>query len=298
MSYIKLTNQTICIVVGFLYFNTAFSNTVETKEKDVPEVIKEIPLEVISQDNVSKSGDVVTFTLSKPTKKNFSVYLGQTQVICIEQQNSLRIVAGVDINTLFGNYLLSARTKKEQILQIPFQVKPFSPQYLDSPPDMNGVELASSDEVIKSLLWSNREPKLPLTFPANGNWSDDFGAYFSPGSDETKIQNNRLQKVDNIRLAISTPTVIRSPGKAVIFAVYFDEQTGYRVLLDHGMGLFSEISGLPNISVEEQEIVTQGTLIANVTASDFVKNKIPQKQTVLWRVFLTKALVNPRSLIR
>jgi len=298
MTYMKNINQSIFIVLSLIYSSTTFPNTVKEKEKNAPEVIKEIPLEVIFQENVSEPGGIVTFTLTKPTIKNFSLYLGQTKAVCIERQNSLKVITGVDINTLFGKYLLSAKTKKEQLLQIPFQVKPFAPQYLDKAPDMNGVKLISAEEVSKSLLWSNREPKLPLIAPVIGNWSKDFGAYYNQTLNESENQKKNLQKIDSLRLDINTPTIIGSPSNAVVFTIYFDEKAGYRILLDHGMGLFSEISGLPSISVEEQDVVTQGALIANFTTSDFVKNRSPQKHTIFWRVFLTKALINPKSLMR
>jgi len=281
-----------------VYFECAFSNAVEDTEKDTPKVIEEIHLEVVSQDNINEAGGVVTFVLNKPTVKDFSIYLGQTKAVCIERKNSLKVMAGIDVDTLFGRYLLSARTKKRHLLGMPFEVKPFSHKYLEKAPDMNGVELEPSDKLIKSLLWSNREPLLPLIYPVTRSWSDDFGAYYSLNSSQATGENEELREVKHLRSRISSPTTVLSPSKAVVFTVSFNEKTGYSVLLDHGMGLFSEISGLPNISIEEQDIVTQGALISHFTREDFVEKGLTKKQIVFWRVFLTKALIDPRSLIQ
>jgi len=134
---------------------------------------------------------------------------------------------------------------------------------------------------------------LPLIYPSNGQWSDDFGAYYNSVLNKP---NNRLNRVDYLMSEVSPLTEVLSPGKATCFDISYDEKMGYRVLLDHGMGLFSEISGLTNIAIEEQDIIEKGSVISTFGKEDFIEKKQAKKNTIFWRVFMTNASINPKSL--
>ena len=72
------------------------------------------------------------------------------------------------------------------------------------------------------------------------------------------------------------------------------------------MGLFSEISGLYNLTISEQDIVPKNSLIAKFTTDDFITSKKGKNKNISnigdkkiqWRVFLTKSIINPTFLTK
>ena len=280
-------------VTAFLYFyiNVAISannaDSLNTKKTQTNNNEQTSELEILLRDEMVTAGGVFTATISKPAKADFLVTLGQTRAVLIKQKNTYKIMAGVDINTLFGEYLVSIQTPKAQLERIPFFVESSKAEFIEN---YENRHLPATKDITKKLLWSNREPQLPLIYPATGDWQEFFGAYYQ--AKNSLAHQNDLKRVEYLKLDITQPIDIMAPSKGVCFRVEFDEGYGYRVLLDHGMGLFSEISGLDNLLIEEQDVVEQGTMI-----SSFKPNNLKTAKTVYWRVFMTNALVNPQALM-
>lgn len=268
-------------------------------------------------------GGILSVIYPKFLSPQDDIKLGQTKTIVIQKQEGYQIIAGIDINTIPGQYLLTIQSEKEQLDSIDYLVIATKHKILDSTIDhtQEPTHLINSKHVKNSLIWSNRPPKLPIAFPAKptkGQWSDSFGQYYEKTKKKDFNENitqalskdpkkndraisKKLHRIDHLSLHFNEPLAITAPSDATCFAISFDSENGYTVLLDHGMGLFSEISGLHNLSISEQDVVSKGALIANFTQEDFSQNEKTQtlnNKTIYWRVFLTKATINPRSLTK
>ena len=263
------------------------------------------------------AGEILIIPYSKALNAHDKIKSGQTEVAAISKAEHKLILAGIDINTIPGQYLLTIQSKKEQIDSIDYFVTASNQQFLAKPPEENALQDGSL--IKKKLLWSNREPKLPFSFPAQGDWENLFGFYYEDKSNDSSRKNLvkafskksndttfEIQRIDYISLSFNKPLSVTSPSDAVCFSISFDEKLGYTVLLDHGMGLFSEISGLYNLTISEQDIVPKNSLIAKFTTDDFITSKKGKNKNISnigdkkiqWRVFLTKSIINPTFLTK
>jgi hypothetical protein len=258
------------------------------------------------------SGDILSVNTQTKFTLEDQVKLGQTKTIVLSKGTGHHIIAGIDLNTIPGQYLLTVHSKKLQLESINYIVTATQQQFLNIAPRFNS--LSNSEKVKESLLWSNREPKLPLIFPAEGNWNKSFGQYYESSesnllesgftqniTSQNKNKLKKLHRIDHISLNFNKPLDVVSPSDAICFLINFDEENGYTVLLDHGMGLFSEISGLDNLTISEQDKVKKGSLIGNFTKENLVNKKNTTSlisKTIQWRVFLTKSIINPTSLTK
>lgn len=249
-------------------------------------------------------GNVLHIRSPKFEQKNYWSKLGQTRTVMVAGEDFDDFYAGVDINAIPGEYLLSVETKKKQLTTFPYIVPtPTKRDFLDDNQHLDkSSPLAEKAALLKTLLWSNITPKLPLNFPANGDWTSTFGYFFEQKQEDNyrkkEKQTSILKIVDHISISFDQPTTILSPSDAICFLVELDPEHGYRVVLDHGMGLFSEISGLTNLTISEQDRVEKNALIASFNTNDFQgENDVLRSRTVRWRVFLNKSVINPNFLI-
>ncbi len=265
------------------------------KSKIGEEQVAQAPVEVPQQVQVIKPGGVIYIRSPKFDTPNYQSKLGQTKAIIIPRENYDDIYAGIDVDTIPGEYLLSIETSKKQLANYPFIVPvPDEITFIEQP---SPRFLPDKKETIKKLLWSNISPILPFNFPVYGSWSQTFGHYYETTTLTNKKNKQNLQRIDDISIKINGPASILSPSDAVCFLITFKEESGYTVLLDHGMGLFSEISGLTNLSISEQDRVLKNALIANFNVDDLKnENNEPITRQINWRVFLNKAVINPFQL--
>ena len=284
------------------------NNTSEEQELEIPEVFRPI-----HEVKIYQPGEIIQIKKPHYQDPEFSSYtakLGQTKLIKISKLGHDEIFAGIDINLNPGEYLISLETEKKQIESLPFIVTMNNPVQFLSPTEQLAAQqtLLPKDKIIPNLLWSNLFPNYPFVYPMKSEWSSTFGFYFEPKPNEIKSKKNtissreqELQRIDYISVDIQHPTTIVSPSDAVCFSIRYDENFGYTILLDHGMGLFSEISGLNNLTVSEQDRIKKNAVIANFTTEDFYNIETQNsnvKHSVRWRVFLNKATINPHHLIK
>ena len=250
-------------------------------------------------------GGVLYLKTNKFDSTDYWVKLGQTRTILIRGNDFDEIYAGINIKAIPGEYLLSVETSKEQLATHKFVVPvPQEPIFIDNVDRFfSGAPLSPTKELSNSLLWSNVPPKFPLNFPVKGDWSETIGHFYEKNieSSTQKNQHNtsEIGVIDHVAIELSAPTPVLAPSDAVCFSITFDPNHGYSVILDHGMGLFSEITGLTNLTITEQDRVKQGAVIANFNTASFLNNKDkPKNRTVRWRTFLNKSIINPYQLIQ
>lgn len=250
-------------------------------------------------------GGILYLKTKKFESTDYWAKLGQTRTIIIRGNDFDEIYAGVNIKTIPGEYLLTVETSKAQLATHKFVVPiPEKSIFIDNAARFfTGAPLSAIQELSNSLLWSNVPPKFPLIFPVEGVWSETIG-HFYENKIESSTKKNRhnvseIGIIDHVAIELSKPTSVLAPSDAVCFSITFDPNHGYSVILDHGMGLFSEITGLTNLTITEQDRVKQGAVIANFNTASFLNNKDkPKNRTVRWRTFLNKSIINPYQLIQ
>ncbi len=290
------------IHIAVLLFLVSFSQGGNT-QNDSESVISKEPL--IEPPQSVAAGDILRIVSPKLESEGYVAKLGRTPTIMISHEGYDEIIAGVDINAIPGEYLLTLETNKKQLASFSFVVPTPGKHAFSEPPKQLSSSGIEKKALLKKLLWSNINPVLPFTLPVQGEWSTTFGAYFEMNQAPKSKNKGRLfnastlSRVDSVFLTIEEPTAIYAPSHSVCFLVSFDQDKGYTVLLDHGMGLFSEISGLSNLTISEQDRVPKNALIASFNSDDFVgtDNEITSK-TIQWRTFLNKATVNPLNLTK
>ncbi len=250
-------------------------------------------------------GSVLYLKTNKVDYDNYWAKLGQIRTVFIRGNEFDEIYAGIDINTIPGEYLLSVETSKKQLATYKYVVPiPKESIFINNTTRFfAGAPLSATTDLSKSLLWSNVPPKFPLIFPIKGEWSQTIGHFYEKKSENlSKNKQNDFSEIgviDHISIELSNPTPVLAPSDAVCFSITFDPDHGYRVILDHGMGLFSEITGLNNLTISEQDRVKQGAVIASFNTADFLDSNNNNKlnnRTVRWRTFLNKSIIDPYQL--
>ncbi len=220
------------------------------------------------------------------------VYFGRHQTIVLDNDDYWKVIIGVNLQSIPGRYVASVVEADKSNGKLDFTV---IPHHYSLASDIGKTvknrligrllsrkpQTTTQFKILKDLPWSNLSPQLPLNYPAKGSWSDQFGHVYQ-NSDQQMVQT------ESIQLTTTQPQLITSPADAICLQI--DEEDGrFSVWLDHGMGLFSHISGLPDIAIEEQDKIIQGSMISNIT--DNASNRRPTK--VVWRVVMNNALINP-----
>ena len=296
MNNILLITLFFCLFVHPVLAQETNSNDTKTiTDTNINPEIKELKLQNVLP------GEIFYLKIAEFEDEEYWPKLGQTRAILIRGKGSDEIYAGVDIKTNPGEYLLAIETSKKQLATYKFIVPtPVKPVFIENSPSFfNDAPLANTQELSDTLLWSNFPPKFPLVLPVKGDWSNSIGHFYEKRLNSSNTQNNEIDIVDHIAIEIASPTQVQAPGDAVCFSISFDPIQGYSVILDHGMGLFSEITGLNNLTISEQDKVKQGAIIASFNTANFLdKDSKPKDRTVRWRTFLNKSIINPYQLTK
>ena len=248
-------------------------------------------------------GGVLHIQIPKFEHSEYWVKHGQTRAILITKENFDNVFVGVDVETISGEYLISIETNNKQLATYKYVVpKPKNPIFVDDYDTFSkAAPLSEKTTLVDSLLWSNVPPTLPLDYPVKGIWTEKFNHLFEKNNknsvNNTPSDSSKIDLIDHISITLDAPTTITSPSDATCFSITFDPVEGYTVILDHGMGLFSEISGLNNLTISEQDRVSSGSVIASFNTNDFIrKDKTQSNRTVRWRTILNKSTINPYEL--
>ena len=240
-------------------------------------------------------GDILSITYRQVANQIPEFYFGRKRLAAITEGEQWRVFVGIATDMIPGKYVITVTQPDKNNEQITFVVKPSrkalsSTQKINRPSNfiLNRLQSRqkkdSSTFELPDLPWANLTPVLPITYPAKGQWSQNFG--------ELKIgKNNDLKRLNHIQLVTTEPQPILSPADAICLEITQQNDT-YSVWLDHGMGLFSHISGLKNITIEEQDKIVAGSMISNI-----IDRKTTKPQSIQWRVLFNGVLVNPHSAV-
>lgn len=268
----------------------AFAETTLVQTNNNPENIRH------SQSSISSlnvyPGEILEIFYPLINNETPKFYFGREQLTALIDKGEWRIFVGIAANMIPGRYIITIIHPDKSNDKIAFVVKPsrkvLSATQLNnsSRSILNRLQSRKSNSqlefTIPKLPWANLNPKLPIHYPAKGQWSQNFG--------ELQITNgHNLKQIDHIQLVTTEPQAILAPSDAICLEI--TKKNGvYSLWLDHGMGLFSHISGLQNISVEEQDKIVSGSMISKIIDSPVVK-----PHSIQWRLLINGVLINPHS---
>lgn len=169
--------------------------------------------------------------------------------------------------TIKGNAKTESFTKKETIIITP---KKFNHQHLKMSSKKTGLRnQANYDElnrVFKEARSDSQSEKLwdaPFQMPVNGRISTDYGTIRYVNKATISSRHNAID------IANKKGTKIIAPANGIVTYNGFLEITGNTIIIDHGLGIFSQYYHLDKSFVEKDDYLLAGTEIGTVGQTGF-----------------------------
>ncbi len=238
-------------------------------------------------------GGLVEFILPKNSSILPIVQFGIHEPVIIDQIDHWRVVVGLAVNTLPGDYLLYVKhlDSTSPAYNIKFTVK-----HKDYPIDTIGSETTPAINLthksFSDLDFSNSEqPELPLRKPIKGDW-DDLFAYKKYNTDKN-LKAPILTTQNYISPKSTESRIVIAPAKAIISKIELNNDPSQlaTVFLDHGRGLYSIIFGISDLSVTLGDGVVAGSVIGKLPSS-----AIPSE--LKWQSLINGVYINPLILTK
>lgn len=250
-------------------------------------------------------GGIIDLKINKESTDLPEIKYGLNDVIVLDEGDQWRILIGIDLETLPGDYLLYIKHPNEEIsaLNQKFSVAQKQPSFLLDP-QVNGYPVALNEEKFSDITFNNSvEPILPLSYPAIGQWTDKFGAI------DTSNEGGNIFTRNYISLTTTQALPVTAPHNAIVTRVFITPNStenrrpnlnlsnnnppakeNYSIVLDHGRGLYSILTGITDITVEPSNGVRAGAVLGKIYSRNFSSN---EPNTLIWQTVLNEAYVNP-----
>ena len=234
-------------------------------------------------------GGFIDLKLEKINDQLPEIKFGLREPVIIDQQNHWRILVGLDLTLLPGEYVLyykhadddkSGEYKTIEVLQ---KVYPFQDVQKDQ---RNDVVDYYTPVRISAIDFSNtQQPLLPLQPPLNGSWNRQFGyQWIVEGANEVITSNA-------ISIRAGQYSSVLAPQNAIVSNIVMDEQDRAAVILDHGRGLYSILRGLTDLTIDIGNGVVAGAVLGRLPAqADLEQSKL------VWQTLLNGVFIDPSLL--
>ncbi|MFT6101097.1 MAG: hypothetical protein ACJAYF_003659 [Arenicella sp.] len=257
-----------------------------------------VTLSSLANDKFSHPGGVAQLTIPKSSSDTPEVKFGLNEPIVIEYLDYWRILVGLSLETLPGEYVVYIKSgvdgstveyKKIVVKQNDY---PFR-EYSDRNSIVNHHATIKAANSFNELDYSNtQQPSLPLRWPLDGSWSNNFGH---------KLYDTRLATLftpNALFISATELSTVVSPQSAIVSKIATSASGVSTVYLDHGRGLYSILSGLSDITVEVGNGVVSGAVIGTLLANDegALDKSISADQTLIWQTVINNAYVDPQVL--
>ena len=237
-------------------------------------------------------GGVVEFSIIKESTDLPEVKYGLQDVAVLDAKHSWRILLGIDLKTLPGEYLLyiKRQTDDSTAYNLKFEIAQQESSFINT--SIDSQITAIYHDSFSDIEFNNSvEPELPLKHPAQGTWADYFG-YININSD-----SNVVDARNYISLTTTNLIAVTAPQNAIISRVVentpkdnTNNKKNYTLFLDHGRGLFSIISGITDITIEPGNGVKAGAILGKIYSDG---NAGSEPNTLVWQTVLNGTYVNP-----
>lgn len=258
--------------------------------------IQASPKALSKQNEFSHPGGIAEISIKKESVKLPTARYGLIEPVILDQNTHWRILVGLDLNRLPGDYLIYFRpsgedtTARFEKFQVTHKSYPLKNSSTKEP------ERLTEYEEVSELGFSNSQPpSLPLNLPFPGDWNNEFGSLHISSSDTTFAQNYTYFDSD-------PRTLVKTPQSGIISKIDTRKGLISTVIIDHGRGIFSLLHGLTDLTVELGNGVTVGAVIGKVpdknldkgnSRSSQAKRLVQTKSRVYWQVKLNNVFVNP-----
>lgn len=228
-------------------------------------------------------GGILDLKIAKKSASQPLVRFGLQEVLTLEGKKHWRILAGIPLHTLPGDYLVSIHStdKSEDDYHLVFSVQ--QQQYKNSD-EINQANVAPNVilDQLNTLGFDHSEiPDFPFEYPTTGNWQNDFGDYLPQSNGKIKQQTFVSQTIETI-------TGIHTPQKGIISNQWQSNNGTNFIAISHGRGVYSVLAGLDELIVKTGDGLHKGALIGKSIPDAGKKNK-----TIRWYSVMNNTLINP-----
>lgn len=251
-----------------------------------------------ANDNFSHPGGIAELTITKNSTDTPEVMFGINEPVVIEYTDYWRILVGLSLETLPGEYVVyiksgvNGSTVQFQKIIVQQNNYPFR-EYSDQNDVINRHVVVKTTDSFSDIDYSNtRQPSLPLRWPIEGSWSNNFGH---------KLYDSKLAALHTpnaLVISVTELSTVVSPQTAIVSKIDTSASGISTVYLDHGRGLYSILSGLSDITVDVGNGIASGAVIGTLLASAGSASDQPASagQTLIWQTVMNNAYVDPQLL--
>lgn len=250
-------------------------------------------------DSYNYPGGVVQFNLAKDSETLPDVKFGLKNPIVMEYPNRWRILIGLSLDTLPGEYVayikpsIDGASGQYEKVVVEQHIYPFS-EYSELDSLLSQQAVFKTHTSFSDLDFSNtRQPSLPLIWPLEGNWSNNFGhKLYDP-------ERSKLHTPNAIVIRAEKLSTVVAPQTAIVSKIEISESGLSTVFLDHGRGLYSILAGLSDLTVELGNGIVAGAVIGKLTGPDNVSTNESSliASTLVWQTVMNRTYVDPQILI-
>lgn len=258
-----------------------------------------IPI-VIASEVYSYPGGVAQITVAKESDEVPNVKFGLNEPVIIEYKQHWRILIGLSLDTLPGEYVAyikpgfeGATAKYEKVI-VKQHIYPFK-EYSELNAEISNQAIVQTHKSFSDIDFSNtQQPTLPLSWPVKGKWSENFGHKLYDQKKATLHTPNAM--------VISTDrlSTVLSPQSAIVSKIETTKSGLYTVFLDHGRGLYSILSGLSDITVELGNGIVAGAVIGKLPAGNTANgdNTPLATRRLIWQTVINNTYIDPLILTK
>ena len=230
---------------------------------------------------------------------SFQTNLPQTSLKAYPYRQGLISLVGVDCRTPPGEYTISARVRGkepgvwQENLKIVLEPKRFTSQYLQVSPKK--LEARSPEKWQQDLPHireaRSRSSDLPLweerfLAPLKGRKTTDFGAI-------RYINGKEVGRHSGVDIAAPRGTLVVAANSGIVCLARFLNITGYTVIVDHGLDLFTSYCHLESLLVKKGKKVVRGQGIGRVGSSGFATGS-----HLHWGAVIGSTFIDPHLLVK
>lgn len=236
-------------------------------------------------------GGIVELAIEKNSSEMPDVRYGLREPVIIETAEQWRILIGISLETLPGEYLVyfkrAIESSEGEYLKVEVKQKKY-PEFKETLGNTERV-LTRNRKKTSDIDFSNtQQPDLPLKLPTDGDWNDTFGHQIY------QEKNRQLKSLNGISMTTTKLAAVVSPQNAIVTRIDTDSEDLSTLYLDHGRGLLSILQGITDITVEPGNGVVAGAVLGKLPASESPS----EPHSLIWQTQLNGAFVNPLLLTK
>lgn len=258
-----------------------------------------VPQALTQPQSWAHPGGIIDFSWPKASSDLPSVKFGLKEAAVLDQGDHWRCLIGLPLDTLPGDYIayiksankeksaftfeFSVRQKQYPLLQVQ-STKPFSEK-----PDIPFSVLDFTNSVA---------PNLPWQLPVQQEWKSDFGQILIDQRDNTQTHQQLYASLKSNQR--NNKVLVHAPQNGIVSNIAeHPKGQGQCIVIDHGRGLFSLLSGIDDLTIELGNGVIAGAALGTIWRQNSGDIESNQKQAngsnggLQWQAALNDAFVDP-----